>query len=465
MAPPSGPARPWDRRRFLALGGAALALLGPGSEDLEAADGALPDDFEEERGAPERLDSPFWERIRRKYFALRRGEVYVNNSTFGATLEPVRRRMEEVQELFSAGCDVDRYVSSVVLSLRPMREAMARVVNSPLPAGAGIGNADSATEGISLVANGLPISRGDVVLVTDHEHTGNRTPWELQRDRRGATLVKVPLLLPGEKEAAWKRALLERFREALAPGDVRVVSFPWITCSTGHVLPAKEICALATTYGAVSVIDAAQAFAVLPVDLVDLDCDFLVANGHKYLCGPIGSGFVCIHPRQLQDPTAFWATVVDDNYYHPDVPGRNFPHRKGGVAPFTNVLPLLEALLFLEALEPARVHARLSFIGSWLRALFSAFPDRFELLTPRSRGLSAVMTCFRMVTGTPSSEEVARRLTEEYGIHAKWVTEGGADAVRLSPHYYTTARELVAIARALCEIAGVDPRGWEASAR
>jgi len=463
VAPSSGPARPWDRRRFLALGGTALTLLGAGAE--EEAEATLPDDLGEGRDAQERLDSPYWERIRKKYFALRRDEVYVNNSTFGATLEPVRRRMEEVQELFSAGCDVDRYVSSIVLSLRPMREAVARVVNSPLPAGAGIGNADSATEGISLVANGLPISRGDVVLVTDHEHTGNRTPWELQRDRRGATLVKVPLLLPGEKEAAWKRALLERFREALAPGDVRVVSFPWITCSTGHVLPAKEICALAATYGAVSVVDAAQAFAVLPVDVVDLDCDFLVANGHKYLCGPIGSGFVCIHPRLLQDPASFWATVVDDNYYHPDVPARNYPHRKGGVAPFTNVLPLLEALEFFEALEPERVHARLSLIGGWLRAFLSAFPDRFELLTPRSRGLSAVVTCFRMATGTPSSEEIVKRLTEEYGIHAKWATEGGADAVRLSPHYYTTSRELFAVVSALREIAGVDRRGWEGATR
>jgi selenocysteine lyase/cysteine desulfurase len=85
--------------------------------------------------------------------------------------------------------------------------------------------------------------------------------------------------------------------------------------------------------GVISVLDAAQAFTVIPLDMLVVDCDVLVVNGHKYLCGPVGSGFVALNPRLLATVPSFWSTVVDENYFHPDNPARNLPQRKGGVRP------------------------------------------------------------------------------------------------------------------------------------
>lgn len=443
-----------DRRRFLKVGGVALASAGLGVRASEVRE-----DEGSELESQESLESGHWGNVRRKSFSLSPKYIYANNSTLGATLKPVKKRMEEVQKLFSDGCNLDLFVADIILSIRPMREAFARVVNAPA-AGKYVGNVDSVTEGMSLVANGLTLGPGDVILVTDHEHTGGRTMWELQRDRYGARVVTVPLLGPDDTEATWRENLIERFAEALSPGDVRVVSFPWITTSTGHVLPAKELCALAKASGALSVVDAAQAFAVLPVDVTDLDCDFLVANGHKYLCGPVGSGFLCVHPRRVTELSSFWPTVVDEQYYSPTDLTKHYPYRKAGVSAYTNLLPLQDALLFYESLGAAAVHARLSLLGSWLRTGLSAFPDRFSLITPRGESLACVMTCFKMAPGGPSSEEVTNRLKDEFAVHAKWSTEGGADAVRLSPHYFTKVGEFEQIAKALCAIAGVDHRDW-----
>ncbi len=447
-----------DRRRFLKVGGAALASAGLGvrASEIVAEDAAT-------LAPEEAVESGHWGGVRSKSFSLSPKYVYANNSTLGATLKPVKKRMEAVQKLFSDGCNLDLFVADIIMSIRPMREALARVLNAPA-AGRYLGNVDSVTEGMSLVANGLTFERGDVILITDHEHTGGRTMWELQRDRYGARVVTVPLLGPDDTEATWRENLLRRFAEALAPGDVKVMSFPWITTSTGHVLPAKELCALAKSSGALSVVDAAQAFAVLPVDVADLDCDFLVANGHKYLCGPVGSGFVCVHPRRVTELASFWPTVVDEQYYNPADLTKHYPYRKSGVAAYTNLLPLQDALEFYESLGAAAVHARLSLVGNWLRTGLAAFPDRFSLITPRGEGLSCVMTCFRMAPGGPSSEEVTTRLKDEFAVHGKWSTEGGADAVRLSPHYYTKVSEFDAIARALCKIAGVNHRDWFAAA-
>lgn len=416
-----------------------------------------------------------WREIRARYFRPSNDYIYMNNSTMGVTLRPVRLAMEETQKLFTEGCTLDRFFSEVLAKLRPIRAKFSEMVNAydTTPrSGKYVGNVDSVTEGMSLVANGLSFEADDVIFITDHEHAGGRTMWELQRDRYKAKLVQVPLLVDGESQEEWAGNLVERFRKAMgeAPGRPRVVSFPWVTTSTGHVLPARELCAAARDYGAVSVIDAAQAFAVLPIDFQEVGCDFLVVNGHKYLCGPIGSGFICVHPDQVATASSFWPTVVDDAYYYPGTPSRHYPYRKSGISAYTNVLPLMEALGFHLDLGKQTVFDRLQSIGQWLREGLGAYPDTFELITPTRPDISCVMTCFR-IRGV-HSETVYQRLKNEYGIHVKHSTEGFSldslgivnntvnGAVRLSPHYYNTRSEFESLKSALCAVAGVAHDSW-----
>ncbi|KMY68594.1 hypothetical protein AAU61_02855 [Desulfocarbo indianensis] len=401
----------------------------------------------------------FWEMVRRQYFSLSPDYIYMNNSTFGATLNPVASRMREVQQLFSQGLYVMRFLREIVFQLPGIYTRLARLINGyDQEGGKYIGLVDSVTEGMSLAANGLNLGSGDVILTTDHEHTGGFTCWSLQKDRRGAKVVEVPLVEGGYGREDWRASFLDRFEAALASQPVKAVSFSYITCSTGHVLPAQELCALARRYGAVSVVDAAQAFAVHQLDLKSLDCDIMVMNGHKYLGGPIGSGFLCVHPRRLQSLDGFWPTVVDDNVYYPQQLSSNRPYQKGGVRSYTNLLPLSEALAFYEELGAELVHNRLYAMGRWLRTGLSRYGDAFQILTPRQEGQAVVMTCFRVAGASSSS--VVDALSSQYGLEVKHAEEGGADAVRLSPHYYNTGDEMLALARALCQIAGVPLETW-----
>ena len=160
------------------------------------------------------------------------------------------------------------------------------------------------------------------------------------------------------------------------------------------------------------------------MDLQQVPCDFLVVNGHKYLCGPIGSGFIVVDKAQLSPNSSFWPTVVDDNTYKAfgSTNPHSNAHRKTGISAYTNLLPLYDALLFYEALGPQNVYARLLQIGQWLRAGLTAFDDRFELITPVSSDISCVMTCFR-IKGM-LSEDVYVKLKDQYGIEVKHSTEG-----------------------------------------
>lgn len=448
----------FNRREFLSVSGKGIAaatvasllaseLTGCGSSSAASASGT-------------------WETSRANDFTLSGDYIYVNNSTLGTTLRTVQERMEQVNRVIAEGCNVDHFVSDIIMAMSPVLDSFIRLVNGhvhPATKGRHAGFVSSVTEGMSLIANGLTFSRGDVIITTDHEHTGAFTMWKLQADRFGAGVIQVPLLDPSDTELSWRENLVQRFREAIAnaPGAVRVLSFPVITCSTGHILPVRDICAIAKSFGAISVVDAAQAFTVIPLDVQAFDCDAMVVNGHKYLCGPVGSGFVTVHPRLTGELSSFWPTIVDDNYYHPENLMRHYPYRKGGVQAYTNILPLADALAQVFRLGMETIASRLSEIGGHLRECLAAYPDRFEIITPTVPDSGSVMTCFR-VKGI-ASQKVFETLRDTYKIHGKHATEGFAadaagsvnGAMRLSPHYYLSETEFLYIKNALYKIAGI----------
>ncbi len=142
----------------------------------------------------------------------------------------------------------------------------------------------NATEGINLVAHSFvapSIRPGDQVLITGLEHHANIVPWQLLVERTGLELVVAPINDDGE-------LLRDRFEDLLTE-RTRLVSVTWVSNALGTVNPVRDIIALAHRRGLPVLLDAAQAVQHMPVDVRDLDCEFLVFSGHK-LYGPSGIG-------------------------------------------------------------------------------------------------------------------------------------------------------------------------------
>ncbi len=401
-----------------------------------------------------------WESIRNESFSLSEKYVYMNNSTMGATLNIVSDEMVSINKVFREGCNGNRLYFEIIKKIGTNSDLcnLAREILQPNTTTSSerpyVGFVNSVTEGISLVANGITFHKGDEILITTHEHNGCEKAWELQTIRYEAKLTKIPLLIEDEDEESWRSGIINRFKEAFKKNKIKVVAIPWITSSTGHILPVKEICELASKHGAISVIDAAQAFGILPIDFHEIGCDFLVANYHKYLCGPIGTGFIAVHKRILDTDDAsrnFWPTIVDRHNLE------DAPYKKGGVGPYTNIISIYQALKFYKVLTPDKVYQRLLYIGQWLRRGFSEYPDIFEVITPSLETNSCVMTCFK-VNGM-KSEEVYNALIDK-GVHLMHSEEGGADSVRISPHYYNTKSEFDLLIKSICEIASVEYSSW-----
>ncbi len=135
----------------------------------------------------------------------------------------------------------------------------------------------NATEALNLAARGTA-GPGDKVVLTEMEHHSNLVPWQMT----GAELLWVGLDADG-------RLRLDELDEYLAAGGVKAVAVTHVSNVVGTINPVAEICARARAVGAVSVVDGSQAVPQMPVDVVELGCDFYAWTGHKAY-GPTGVG-------------------------------------------------------------------------------------------------------------------------------------------------------------------------------
>jgi cysteine desulfurase/selenocysteine lyase len=140
------------------------------------------------------------------------------------------------------------------------------------------------TDAINLVAWSWGrrfLKPGDRVLVTGMEHHANIVPWQVTAEITGAELIHCPILDDGSLDlAAFDRLLDER---------VKLVGCVHIANSLGTINPVKELARKAHAVGAKFLLDAAQSAPHLPLDVRDLDCDFLAFSAHK-IYGPTGIG-------------------------------------------------------------------------------------------------------------------------------------------------------------------------------
>lgn len=142
------------------------------------------------------------------------------------------------------------------------------------------------TESINLVAyswGNTNISAGDLIVLTELEHHSNLIPWQLLAQRTGARLEFVPITDEG--------LLRLDIYEQLLQQQPKLVAFTHMSNVLGTINPAQQMIAQAHAAGATVLLDAAQSVPHLPVDVQDLDVDFLCFSGHKML-GPTGIGIL-----------------------------------------------------------------------------------------------------------------------------------------------------------------------------
>jgi len=208
---------------------------------------------------------------------------YLNHGSFGACPTPVleaqrawRDRLERQPARFLAG-ELEAHLDGA-------REDVARFLNADP---AGLAFVPNATTGVNTVLASLRFHEGDELLASDHEYNATLNALRAAAARDGArvTLVRIPF--PVEDPAQ----VVEAYLEAVTP-RTRLALVSHVTSVTALVLPIAAIVRELDRRGVDTLVDAAHAPGMVPVDLDALGAAYWTGNGHKWLCGPKGSGLL-----------------------------------------------------------------------------------------------------------------------------------------------------------------------------
>lgn len=210
--------------------------------------------------------------------------VYLDNA---ATTQKPRAVLEAMDRLYTTcNANVHRGIHTLSQEATALHEAARERVRAFLNARstAEIIFTRGTTESLNLVASSFAeafLHEGDEVILTVMEHHSDIVPWQLARERRGFTLRVVPMDDEGRLDLEAYAALLNE--------RTRLVCCCHVSNVLGTVNPVREMARMAHDAGAYFLVDGAQSVPHFPVDVQELDCDFLAFSAHK-LYGPTGVG-------------------------------------------------------------------------------------------------------------------------------------------------------------------------------
>ena len=225
--------------------------------------------------------------------------VYLDNAATSQKPRAVIEALVDYYETYNA--NVHRGVHALSMEatdrFEEARQKVATFINAEAPES--VIWTRGATESINLVANTWAqehVQAGDEIAVTQMEHHSNLVPWQKVARDRGATLRFLPLTEDGRLDLA-------EVDSAINP-RTRLVCMVHMSNSLGTINPVKELAARARAVGAAVLVDGAQSVPHMPVDVNDLDCDFLAFSGHKML-GPTGIGALYVKRDVLDEMEPF----------------------------------------------------------------------------------------------------------------------------------------------------------------
>ncbi|MCY3714763.1 MAG: aminotransferase class V-fold PLP-dependent enzyme [Gemmatimonadetes bacterium] len=376
------------------------------------------------------------------------GYAYFQTSGFSPKLNPVVDEVVHWLKFQSRGPALPFVTRQIEELKRDIRGKVARTVNATPEE---IVMTENTTIGINIVANGIDWKPGDNVLLTNHEHPGNRLTWYNLTGRYDVELRFAPMYND------LGRTLEEMDR--LIDGRTRLVSVSHVSRRTGLRLPGRAVCDLAHGKDTPVLFDGAQSFGAIPIDVRELDCDFYSFCGHKYTMAPQGTGGLFIRKDRIDWLKPSWIGSHSQKTF--DQEGNMDLHDEARRFEFaTRSVPdqagFGKALDIWEGLGWEAIFAGIAAYTDRMKAALLEIPE-LVLETPASYDDSSGIVTFHV----PGLE--AGPLSESLQQHEKVLVsplEFAAESTRVSTHVFNSDEDLE---RLTSGIRRVQREGLEAS--
>ncbi len=222
--------------------------------------------------------------------------VYLDNAATAQKPIQVIEALDHYYNDYNANVyrGVYRISEEATVAYENARKKIAELINARDPSE--IVFVRGATEAINLVAHSWArsnIGLGDAIMLTEMEHHSNIVPWQILAREKTAQLKYVGVTDEGQ-------LVREDFRQHLENGGVKLFAVTHSSNVLGTINPIREMIRDAHQYNCRVLVDGAQSVPHMPVDVQDLDCDFLAFSGHK-MCGPTGIGVLYAKKELLEN--------------------------------------------------------------------------------------------------------------------------------------------------------------------
>ncbi|PYQ98959.1 MAG: hypothetical protein DMF97_11730 [Acidobacteria bacterium] len=402
-----------DFARLLAIGGAA-PFLTPGTAWPRPAD--LPP-------TPSSPDERFWAAVRDQ-FVMPPGLTMLNAANLCPSSAPVLETMYRMTKDMDQDPSQDNRVK-----LGDGREATRTLLAEFLRVSPEeIVITRNTSESNNLVSTGIDLKPGDEVLLTADNHPSNHTAWQEKAKRFGFTVRDVPVPNPHPGFDYYVGA----FRKMITP-QTKVIAFTHLTSTVGDLFPAKDLCRMARERGILTLVDGAQTFGLMDVDLSDMQPDFYSGSAHKWPCGPKENGVLYI--SKTAQPK-IWASIFSA---YPGRVGVSRTFEGFGQRDEPAMIAFGEALKLQTRIGRAVIEKRSRELTQALLAGLRKIDGVKIWTSPEASRTVAVVS---LQPGSLDVRKLSTALYQKERIGC--ATRGGQDrpGVRFSPHFYNTHTDI-----------------------
>jgi selenocysteine lyase/cysteine desulfurase len=312
---------------------------------------------------------------------------------------------------------------------------------------------ENATASFMQALSSIPLQPDDVILTTRNDYASNQIQLLSLQARLGVQVLRAPDRPEGGVDVQAMAELIRRHQPKL-------VCVTHVPTNSGLVQDVAAIGSLCRDKDVLYMVDACQSIGQMPVDVRELQCDFLSASTRKYLRGPRGAGFLYVSDRVLErglEPLFIdmrGADWIEENRYRAVPDAKRFENWEFAWA---LVLATGEAARYATAIGLAEIRDRVWALARGLRAQL----DGIDGVRVLDRGTELCGIVSAAIEGSPKELVAGLRnrginTSAQIRVYAviDYDQKGVAESLRISPHYYNTEWEIDQAVTAIRELLG-----------
>lgn len=294
------------------------------------------------------------------------------------------------------------------------------------------------TESLNTIISGYPWKKGDEVIIGNQDYGSMKAAFRQAEKRFGIRIKTAAVPLIPENDLEVTHAYLKCISR-----KTRVIHLTHLINITGQVLPVAAICREAHKRGIEVMVDAAHSNAQLNFNIPSLEADYVAASLHKWLCCPLGTGYLWMKGTHI---SKIWPLMADEDFPTTDI--RKFEHQ--GTRPVHSWETIAKAIDFYYYLGPELREKRLKYLMKTWCTEVSSMPG-VQFLTPwNDDGRNSAIATIAVKGYQPA--QLAELLWKRFQIFTVAIDHEVVKGVRITPHLFTAMDDIRALIRSFAEI-------------